>query len=489
MWDVYVHDDLAAWGRELDTAFEVIWTTDWQQHAPTGIGEPTGLASQWGQFRASFSAERLAGWRDIVAMTRVPGRILPVWRLMEQPVVAQTERGVCAMSSRRLSATVRWWLRKGVVAGIAVASCAASGGIASARSRGPFLDRFQTVTSLASTVPANGDVNPYGIVVVPRSVGNLTRGDLLISNFNNSANLQGTGTTIDEITPGGTVKLFASINPATLPGPCPGGVGLTTALGALRSGFVVVGSLPTSDGMSQTAQAGCLLVLDSTGKVVETIAGGPINGPWDMTAADHGSSATLFVTNVLNGTVAANGGTVDQGTVVRVRLRTRHGSIPVPTAIDVIATGFSERTDPMALVVGPTGVALAAGNGERDHGKHRPSHGGDGGTLYVADTVNSRIAAIPGALDRRTPFPGGGETVSSGQALNGPLGLVLAPGGDVITANGGDGNLVETTPSGDQVASKTVDPAGSGILFGLAASDHTGVYFVDDGDNTLRLLH
>jgi hypothetical protein len=197
--------------------------------------------------------------------------------------------------------------------------------------------------------------------------------------------------------------------------------------------------------------------------VVETIAGDPINDPWDMTAVDRGSSATLFVTNVLNGTVAANGGTVDQGTVVRIRLRTHHGSIPVPTAIDVIATGFAERTDPMALVVGPTGAALASGDhgdhggGHRDRG-HGERDQGDRRVLYVADTVNSRIAAIPDALDRTTAFSGGGDTVSSGQSLNGPLGLALAPGGDIITANGGDGNFVETTPFGEQVASKTVEP-------------------------------
>ncbi|HTT29322.1 MAG TPA: hypothetical protein VMG37_12995 [Solirubrobacteraceae bacterium] len=90
-----------------------------------------------------------------------------------------------------------------------------------------------------------------------------------------------------------------------LPRPCPGGVGLTTALAVTRSGFVIVGSLPTSDGSAKTAKAGCLLVLDSSGKVVRTIAGGPINGPWDMTAVDHGFVTTLYVTNVLNGTVAA----------------------------------------------------------------------------------------------------------------------------------------------------------------------------------------
>jgi len=45
-------------------------------------------------------------------------------------------------------------------------------------------------------MPAIGDVNPYGITVVPITTGNLVQGDILISNFNNSATLQGTGTTI-----------------------------------------------------------------------------------------------------------------------------------------------------------------------------------------------------------------------------------------------------------------------------------------------------
>lgn len=130
-----------------------------------------------------------------------------------------------------------------------------------------------SISIIASTVPANGDVNPYGIVVVPRSTGSLVEGNLLISNFNNSANLQGTGTTIVQISPRGTVSLFAQIDASKLPGPCPGGVGLTTALSVLRSGWVIVGSLPTTDGTSKTARAGCLLVLNNNGKVVETFYG------------------------------------------------------------------------------------------------------------------------------------------------------------------------------------------------------------------------
>jgi hypothetical protein len=86
-----------------------------------------------------------------------------------------------------------------------------------------------------------------------------------VSNFNNSANLQGTGTTIVQISPSARLSLFAELNAASLPGTCPGGIGLTTALVALRSGFVVVGSLPTTDGSAATARAGCLLECASIG--------------------------------------------------------------------------------------------------------------------------------------------------------------------------------------------------------------------------------
>src|SRR5207245_2732959 len=158
------------------------------------------------------------------------------------------------------------------------------------------------------------------VAVVPTTTGSLVRGNILISNFNNSANLQGTGTTIVQISPSGSVSLFAHIDANHLPGECPGGVGLTTALVALKSGWVVVGSRRTTDGTAATAKAGCLLVLNSHGKVVETFFGSLINGPWDMTAADFGSRASLFVTNVLNGTVAANGKIVHQGTVLRLNL-------------------------------------------------------------------------------------------------------------------------------------------------------------------------
>ncbi|MFI9785262.1 hypothetical protein ACIHEI_17420 [Kitasatospora sp. NPDC051984] len=340
----------------------------------------------------------------------------------------------------------------------------------------PFLDRLNTVTPGPSTVPGNGDQNPYGTFTIKENVGDLHRGSVLVSNFNNAANLQGTGTTLVQVAPDGAVTTFATIDPAHLPGPCPGGVGLTTALTVLPGGWVVVGSLPTADGTAATAQAGCLLVLDRHGTVRETFVGGGINGPWDMTAVSHGRHSDLFVTNVLNGTVAGGGAEVDAGTVLRISLTTNDDQPPQRGDTTVIGSGFPQRTDPAALVIGPTGVSL-----------------GRDGTLYVADTVPNRITAIPRALTR-DDSAGTGRVITSGGDLNGPLGMTLTPKGDLLTVNSQDGNIVETTPRGEQVAVKQINnegnPAGAGALFGLTLDiDCDAVWFVNDADNTLDLLH
>ena len=64
---------------------------------------------------------------------------------------------------------------------------------------GSILRGLTAINTLASTVPSNGDVNPYGVAMVDSPIGNLYAGDILVSNFNNSSNLQGTGTTIVEV--------------------------------------------------------------------------------------------------------------------------------------------------------------------------------------------------------------------------------------------------------------------------------------------------
>ena len=369
----------------------------------------------------------------------------------------------------------RGFVRKRAVGLFSVAAAATVAGVLPAAAGtgggGSFVGGLHTQTQVASTIPANGDVNPYGVAIVPRSQGNLDAGNVLVSNFNNAANEQGTGTTIVEVSPGGHQKLFATIPSNSVPG----GVGLTTALVALRSGWVIVGSLPTSDGTSATMKPGELFVLDSWGHVREVIRGYGINGPWDATALDLGSVADVFVSNVLNGITNGQPSTTNKGDVVRLTLKLT-GSEPRVIASRVIANGIAVRTDPAALVIGPTGVALSSD-----------------GTLFVADTANSRIARIPNAVFRSNPVNAGAAsaTVSAGTPLNGPLGLVLAPNGHLLTVNAGDNNLIELTQGGKVVTVRnldTADPPG-GALFGLATTAHPGqVYFVNDDNNTLNVL-
>jgi hypothetical protein len=335
----------------------------------------------------------------------------------------------------------------------------------------PLLASLNKVSTVTSTVPANGDVNPYGIAEVPSSVGKLVAGDLLVSNFNDKANNQGTGNTIDEVTTAGERSLFARIDSKGLPGSCPGGVGLTTALSVLPGGYVVVGSLPTTNGKSTTAQYGCLIVLSPSGRPVSTIAGPNIQGPWDMTSVTQGSRTTLFVSMVLNGGAKEGVHVVKNSTVLRIRLTSGPGHAPHVLSQQVIANAIPWRDDPTALAIGPTGVALAPN-----------------GTLYVADTLDNRIAAVPDALTRMLPAADAGATVSEGGRLKQPLGLALAPNGDILTTNAADGNIVETSPAGKQLTVRTLDTkTGAGSLFGLLVAGN-GIYYVDDGDNTLKLL-
>ncbi len=350
----------------------------------------------------------------------------------------------------------------GLLAGTGIVATAANASDA-------FIGPLNHTKIIASTVPANGDVNPYGVAVVPRSTGRLDRGDVLVSNFNDKTNTQGTGTTIVQVSPHGKVSLFAGIKDSK----CPGGVGLTTALVALRSGWVIVGSLPTQNG-GVISGPGCLIVLDQWGNVRKTITGYGIDGPWDMTALDQGRVAVLFVTNVLGGILGKHPNP-NGGTVQRLVITSRPYQTPRVLSSTEIGSGFPAKTDPNALVLGPTGDGLSWN-----------------GTLYVASTVDSRITAIPNAVYRHHS-DGTGYTVTKGHHLNSPLGLAIAPNGHILTVNGGDGNIVETTPGGRQIAYKTIDNnmGGAGNLFGLAVKPGAdAVYFVDDfsANNNLQLF-
>jgi len=344
------------------------------------------------------------------------------------------------------------------------------------------LETIHKHVARTSTVTDNGDLNPYAVVVAPVSAGKIQKDDVLVDNFNNLSNLQGTGTTIVDYNPSThKASLFAKL-PQNLP-QCPGGVGLTTAMTMLKSGWVIVGSTPSTDGTTKTKGPGCLIVFDSNGQLATVWTGPNIDGPWgNMAVIDRGSTATLFVSmagfDIPSPDVKDSSGfpvTVNKATVLRIDLSIGGGA-PQITGQTVIASGISARADKDVFMLGPTGLALAP----------------DGATLYVSDAVANQIIAIPNATTRRDSA-GTGTLVTKDGLLKRPLALAITPDGHLLACNAKNGQLVEIDPaSGRQLYAQWIDanpaqsPPGNGDLFGIAMTpDGKGFYYVEDDVNTL----
>jgi hypothetical protein len=315
----------------------------------------------------------------------------------------------------------------------------------------------------ASTVPPNGDVNPYGVAFVPQGypAGFVQPDDILVSNFNNKQNLQGTGTTIVRFDKNGKPSLFFNANRP--------GVGLSTALNISKAGPIFVGNFPTSDGTCATAQPGSIYVINRVGHLFEILQDNVyINGPWDSTLFDRGDIAQLFVSNALDGTIS------------RLDLVVGANSVKV-VGKHHVASGYMHRCDPAALVVAPTGLV------------YDPSTD----TLFVASTEDNAVFAVPYAGTTTTEQGKGRMIYEDPKHLHGALAMTAAPNGHLLVTNSdvinSDPNqpseIVEFTKEGKFVAQLPVDPAqgGSfGLGFGHLLSD-SSVRFAAVDDNTATL--
>jgi DNA-binding beta-propeller fold protein YncE len=310
----------------------------------------------------------------------------------------------------------------------------------------------QTPTLSASTVPANGDLNPSGVAVIPRGY--------LVSNDNNSSDLQGTGSTIVFIGRDGTQSLFYQ---------GPQGVGFSSALGVLRKGFVLVGNVPAANGTAATVQPGSLIILNRFGQQVAELSNQTfLNGPWGMTINDQGDRAQVFISNVLS------------GTVTRLNLEISGGKVQIKSAVQ-IASGYTTQASPATLELGPSGLAY-----------NPKTH-----VLYVASTADNAIYAIPNA-DALTHDVGLGVLVTDDSThLHGPVGLAFAPNGNLLVSNNDAVNFDATQPSEideytprgqfvNQLSISNVAGAASGLA--VVTTDQGAILAtVNDANNTLDI--
>ncbi|HLX38570.1 MAG TPA: hypothetical protein VKR29_12245 [Candidatus Binataceae bacterium] len=388
-------------------------------------------------------------------------------------------------------------LMKAIMGGALAMSMAASG-IASAAGNGSMLQVLPR--TVASGVPVSsgllGDSNPYGIQFVPQGFmndhGMLQPNDVLVANYNNTTQMgditvstQGLGTTITHIRPNGQTSLFFNSTTA-------GVTGFTNALDIIPHGYVFAGTVPTTDGTSATVHAGPILIINGAGTEVGTIPVGngtdPGNyGAWGSTInIVKSGDIQYFVANCLAPVPGSPGSF--QGTIERYDISFNHkGMMEISEPIQ-IASGYTAGPNPNSIVTGPAGLAFDA---KTD-------------TLYVAGEGDDEIFAVPNASTATTDNGTGTVVYNDPAHLYGPLGLVLAPNGDLLTANADSINanpafasqIVEFTPSaatttapaGTFVMSLQVDPANGGA-FGLRLMENNGIaklLAVDDNSVTLN---
>ncbi len=321
---------------------------------------------------------------------------------------------------------------------------------------------------IGSTVdPKNGDKGPRAVVRV-RSTFGLKAGQLLVCNFENSAGAAGKGSTIEVLDPKPKSKPATFTQNTKING-CDGD--------AITEANQIYGTGMTSGSVGQFDQSGNLEKsykshIEAPFADADAFCGEPY-APEDIYVSDSKTGALVKFSFI-----SVSGG---------------------KTTTTEVVSGFGKNGSGWSTL-GPSGLqynATRTGSLCND-------------TLYVVDGVNNTLVSISNASnllekDEIAVQPGGKKfkckhptdtcatLVYSGSPLNAPVASALLPNGNLILANTKGGNtLVEITPNGKVLATKTVDTSKSAHVFGLAAygtgDSDTVLYYTSTADNTLHVL-
>jgi hypothetical protein len=250
--------------------------------------------------------------------------------------------------------------------------------------------------------------------------------------------------------------------------------GFSEALEIVRLGgadFVIAGNVPTTDGTFNTIGAGELQIINANGQLVQTLTSSTmLDGPWASALNVKGNTAQLFISDVLSGAV----------TRIDLKAVKHHGQVSLKVlSMTEIASGYKVAANAAAVVVGPGGLAY---NAKTD-------------TLYVASTGDNEIFAVSHASKTHADRGTGALIYQDQTHLRGPIGLQLAPNGDLLTTNddavNGDpsfpSELIEFTPKGQFVGQLSLDPAqGAAFQFRVLVQGKTvTIASLNDDTSTL----
>ncbi|HET7813497.1 MAG TPA: hypothetical protein VFL13_03915 [Candidatus Baltobacteraceae bacterium] len=314
---------------------------------------------------------------------------------------------------------------------------------------------------IGSTVdPKNGDLNPYGLDIAKVSSGQIDAGDLVVCNFNDSANVQGTGTSI------------VALHPAV------GAVPRHIVNSSVLDGCNALAMSPAATIWAADFSANNNPIIFQSGTIHDALS----NGPW------HHPFGEAFVPPVNSISVPAfyvsNAG---DGSLVRIYV------FPGPRfAFSTIVKGFPVNGGAPGSILSPSGL----------------NYQKVGDRLYVVDGTNNALYAIdniskiePGGITVNGmtfsgKFAADAHVIYSGAPLNGPISSALLWNGNIVVGNTLDPNgqnlMVEISPSGHVLAVKNVDTGASGSIFGMVAAGTstatTHLYFNDDNANAVEVL-
>jgi len=322
--------------------------------------------------------------------------------------------------------------------------------------------------TVASLIAPDGDRDPFGIAIVPLTMGKLTAGNLLVAEFGNQHGTAAAGTTILQVNPA-TGKTSVFFRGAPVAGPV--GVAINPA-----NDGVWVGDY----GRTGSGTAANDLLIAPNGKIkavyTDTTTHGAASfvGVWGQGVSASDGKISFYYGDAGNASTGTGGGDV-------VRL-TPHpkGPVngqPVNATYARIATGQGEtpRGGNASIAAGPQGFAFAAG-----------------GTLYETNDADNTLYAIPHAATAKSPA--GPRIVYRGQALQSPENIVIDPrNGDLLVVNANDNRLVVITPGGKLVAARDLaahQPTGSlfGLAIGTNAAGDLVLYYTNSNTNTLHEL-